>query len=98
MLLPGLNVFYEANLERKFNEKCLTLLDNSISSSKYLSNQMKMNHTWQHIEEFTSKTTDVFFENSNYFIQQSGIDLKSSIQLTFDVFSQLIEVNSISSA
>lgn len=88
LLLPGANIFSLPNLERTLS----TRSDNIISTRKFLANQMEMNFTWQIIEETSEKQTTVCLKNSRYFIAQSGIDLKSSVQLIFDVFAQLIEV------
>lgn len=89
LLLPGANIFSLPNLERTLS---VTRSDNIISTRKFLSNQMEMNFTWQIIEETSEKQTTVCLKNSRHFIAQSGIDLKSSVQLIFDVFAQLIEV------
>lgn len=89
LLLPGPNIFTLPNLERTLSTP---RSDNIISTRKFLANQMEMNFTWQIIEETSEKQTTVCLKNSRYFIAQSGIDLKSSVQLIFELFEQLIEV------
>lgn len=88
LLLPTPNLFYQPNLERKLAHKWH---DDIIGSTKFQSNQMEMNCVWQIIEE-SSDIYEISLKNMYFYLEKMGIDLKSSVQLIFDVFSQLIEV------
>lgn len=67
-----------------------------IGTNLFESNQYGLNHIWQ-LMETQSNEIDIkentMMKNFRNFINSSGIDLKSSLLLIFDVLMQLIEVN-----
>lgn len=86
--LPDSNVFYLPNGEHiRFQSS-----DDITSTSKFWKSQLDLNCVWQIVEELDEKKINLSLKNSLYLIESSGIDLKSSLQLIFDVFGQLIEV------
>lgn len=87
-LLPTPNLFYLPNFERKLVGKHH---DDIIGTGKFQPNQMELNCIWQTVEE-SSTVYDVPLKNMQYSIGVSEIDLRSSVQLIFDVFSQIIDV------
>lgn len=90
--LPEPIVFYQSNLEFCLSGDQLHH-DNLIGTHKFKSNQFELNSIWQIVEEQNlANSKYVPIKNINYFIEKAGIDLKSSVQLIFDVYSQLIEV------
>lgn len=96
-MTSGLNhptVFYLPNLERLIGKNTT---DNLIGTNKFLSQQFELNLIWHIIEgeQFASKALNIELKNMNHFLTKSGIDINSSIQLTFDVITQLIEVDCV---
>lgn len=87
-LLPTPNLFYLPNFEQKLVGKHH---DDIIGTGKFQPNQMELNSIWQIVEE-SSDIYDVPLKNMQYSIGVSEIDLRSSVQLIFDVFSQIIDV------
>lgn len=82
-----------ANLERTIR-KCKT--DNVIGTSLFLSEQYDLYTIWQNIEGEPMATKDnIGLRNLKYFQTKSTIDIDSSLQLTFDVMNQLIDINCI---
>lgn len=92
ILPPSSNIFYQGNLERNVSDN-----DNLIGTKRLQLNQFSIDFIWQTIDDsnFVANKDISINKNSKYFIEKSGIDLKSSMQLIFDVFSQLIEQNHI---
>ena len=90
LIIPKPNIFYLPNLERNLN----VFTDNIIGTSKFNLNQFSLNYIWPLIEDGLSYiiSKDIKMKNSRYFIEQTGIDVKSSIQLICDIFSQIIMV------
>lgn len=86
------NIFYMPNLERFTEENCI---DNIIGTKAFHSQQFDLNIIWHLIEGEPSKAFNIELRNMSYFLIKSTIDINSSIQLTFDVITQLIEVNSL---
>lgn len=84
------SVFYIANLER-----CDLNSNNVIGTTEFASHQYDLNVIWHIIEgqPAVSKRIDVELKNMKYFLEATAIDFNSSIQLTFDVLSQLLDVN-----
>lgn len=89
MLIPNSNIFYQPNLERKLSNNLLE--DNIIGSNYFRPNQFSMNYFWQIVED-NSVITNISIKSSKFLIDKIGIDLKSSIQLIYDVFGMMIEV------
>lgn len=89
--LPEPIVFYLSNLERNLTGN----IDNIIGSHTFLPNQCELNVIWHIIEEqqFSTVASNVSLKNMHFFIDKSVIDVKSSVQVIFDVFTQLLEVN-----
>lgn len=93
------SVFYQSNLERCLKGHLADgkrLTDNSIGTETLASNQYELNTIWHIIEEqqFSNTSNDyVSLKNTQYFLEQSSIDLKSSLQIIFDVLTQVIQVN-----
>lgn len=86
--LPDSNVFYLPNGEHiGFRSS-----DNITSTKQFSKCQLDLNCVWQVVEEMDEKKINLSLRNSLYLIESSEIDLKSSLQLIFDVFGQLIEV------
>lgn len=83
-LIPGPNVFYHGNLERNL------LCDRVIGTQAFAPNQFSMNFIWQIVEENVVEM-DTTLKSVNYFVDQCGIDFRSTVQLIFDVFAQLID-------
>lgn len=88
-LLPLPNAFYQTNGERSL----MAAGENMIGFDRFLTSQMEMKCIWQYVEEVARRHSDVSVKNAEYFVAQSGVDFKSSVQLIFDVYSQLIEVS-----
>ncbi|GAB0090643.1 huntingtin [Sergentomyia squamirostris] len=86
-LFPGPNVFYQGNLERDLS------CDRVIGTHSFAPNQFSMNFIWQIVEEHVGEMNTTL-KNLNYFMDQSGIDFRSTVQLIYDVFAQLIDQNS----
>lgn len=89
-LIPNRTVFNVTNIER-ITEDNKTRID--VGSLSFNSNQFDLNYVWSIIECKAQMLKDVLMINGVNVIEQSGIDRKSSIQLIFDVFSQIIEVS-----
>lgn len=86
--LPDSNVFYLPNGEHiRFRSN-----DDTTSTSQFSKSQLDLNCVWQIVEEMDEKKINLSLRNSRYLIESSEIDLKSSLQLIFDVFGQVIEV------
>lgn len=68
--------------------------DQIIGSSTFAPNQFDLNVIWHVIEEqpFASHEMNVSLKNMRYFLENSTVDLNSSVQVIFDVFTQLLEV------
>lgn len=83
------SVFYIPNLER-----CNQQSNNIIGTTEFLSHQYELNVIWHIIEGQTSvsRSINVELKNMKHFLEASAIDYNSSIQLTFDILTQLIEV------
>lgn len=91
--LPGPNVFYQSNLERSLAGD-ETRYDNLIGTHKFTSNQFELNSIWQIVEEQNlANSKYIPIKNINYFVEKSGVDLRSSVQLIFDVCTQMMEVS-----
>lgn len=88
-LMDQPSVFYIPNLER-----CNQQANNIIGTSEFLSHQCDLNVVWHIIEGQPSvfRNINVELKNMKHFIEMSAIDFNSSIQLTFDVITQLLEV------
>ncbi|KAG4067967.1 hypothetical protein HA402_010653 [Bradysia odoriphaga] len=87
--LPDSNVFYLPNGEHiGFRSN-----DDITRTSSFSKGQLDLNCVWQVVEEMDEKKLNLSLRNSLYLIESSEIDLKSSLQLIFDVFGQLIEIN-----
>lgn len=85
-LAPFSNAFLLPNLERTDRRT------STISTTKCLPNQIDLTYLWQIIEDVPEPPKSSQQKNARHILEQSGIDLKSSVQLIFDVFSQLMEV------
>lgn len=84
------SVFYIPNLER-----CSQSGSNIIGTEDFLLHQYELNVIW-HIVEGQPPITQcigVELKNLKHFLDASSIDFNSSIQLTFDVICQLLDVN-----
>lgn len=89
------------NLERNlsgFNGRKHSSCDNIIGSNTFEPNQYELNIVWHIIEEqsFASHEMNVSLKNMRYFLDKSSVDMNSSVQVIFDVFTQLIEVRTLS--
>ncbi|XP_031632927.1 huntingtin [Contarinia nasturtii] len=86
------SVFYLPNLER-----CDVPTNNIIGTETFHSQQYDLNVIWHIIEgqPAASRSINIELKNMKHFLDASAIDFNSSIQLTFDVLTQLLEVNSI---
>lgn len=85
------------NLERKLtgcNGSKYSSCDNIIGSNTFAPNQCELNVIWHIIEgqSFASHELNVSLKNMRYFLEKSTVDMNSSVQVIFDVFTQLIEV------
>ncbi|KAJ6637731.1 Huntingtin [Pseudolycoriella hygida] len=87
--LPDPHVFYLPNGEHIGFQSS----DDITSTSKFSKGQMDLNCVWQIVEEMDEKKMNLSLRNSLYLIESSEIDLRSSLQLIFDVFGQLIDIN-----
>jgi hypothetical protein len=65
--------------------------NNVIGTNEFLYNQFGMKYFWQQIEDKID-VKDVTLINSKFFVEKIGIDIKSSVQLIYDIFTQMIEV------
>uniref|UniRef100_A0A6B2E671 Huntingtin n=1 Tax=Phlebotomus kandelakii TaxID=1109342 RepID=A0A6B2E671_9DIPT len=83
-LIPGPNVFYQSNLERDLS------CDRVIGTHSFAPNQFSMNFIWQIVEENVEEM-DTTLKSVIYFVDQCGIDFRSTVQLIYDVFAQLID-------
>lgn len=86
------------NLERYltgFDGHKHTGCDHTIGSNTFAPNQCELNVIWHIIEEqpFASHELNVSLKNMRYFLDNSTVDMNSSVQVIFDVFTQLIEEN-----
>lgn len=90
-LMTEPSVFYAPNLER-----CNLQTNNIIGTEEFL-HQFELNVIWHIIEGQTpiSRSINIELKNMKHFMEASGIDFNSSIQLTFDVITQLLEYNCI---
>lgn len=88
-LMDWPSVFYIPNLER-----CNNQVNNIIGTQEFLSHQYELNVIWHIIEgqPSVSRSINVELKNMKHFLESSAIDYNSSIQLTFDVLTQLLEV------
>jgi hypothetical protein len=101
LLLPPPNLFHLSNAERtvvtindgvtgmRRASNCTN--NNVIGTNDFLYNQFGMKYFWQQIEDKID-VKDVTLINSKFFIEKIGIDIKSSVQLIYDIFTQMIEV------
>jgi hypothetical protein len=111
LLLPPPNLFHLSNAERKVvtindgvpsttglrwgtSRSWTTTNNNVIGTNDFLYNQFGMKYFWQQIEDKID-VKDVTLINSKFFIEKIGIDIKSSVQLIYDIFTQMIEVTYI---
>lgn len=87
--MQPLSVFYMPNLER-----CDLPTNNIIGTKEFLSHQYELNVIWHIIEgqPSVSRSINIELKNMKHFLDASAIDFNSSIQMTFDVLTQLIEV------
>lgn len=97
LFASGPCIFYMPNLERnltRFNGSKHSSCDNIIGSKRFAPNQCELNVIWHIIEEqpFASHELNVSLRNMRYFLDKSTVDMNSSVQVIFDVFTQLIEV------
>lgn len=90
LMINSSSVFYIPNLER-----CDRKASNIIGTEDFLSHQYELNVIWHIIEgqPAVSRSIDVELKNMKHFLEASAIDFNSSIQLTFDVLSQLLDVS-----
>lgn len=84
------SVFYMPNLER-----CNYRANNIIGTDEFLMHQFDLKVLWHIIEEQppVSRNIKVELKNMKYFLENAGVDFNSSIQLMFDVITQLHEVH-----
>lgn len=87
--MKNLNVFYQPNLERQLAD-----INDSISTNSFTNNQFALDFTWQLIEDSPINTL-VLSKNINYAIEEMGIDIKSSLQLLYGIFAQMLEENPV---
>lgn len=83
------SVFYLPNLER-----CNHRANNIIGTDEFASHQFELNVLWHIIEGQppTSQSISVELKNMKHFLENAGVDFNSSIQLMFDVITQMHEV------
>lgn len=76
-------------------ERCNHRDNNIIGTTEFLMHQFDLNLLWHVIEGQppASRCTNVGLKNMKYFLENAGVDFNSSIQLMFDVITQLHEVN-----
>lgn len=86
--MGNLSVFYQPNLERQ-----AVGINNCISTNSFACNQYALDFSWQLIED--SPCTLVVTKNINYAIEKIGIDIKSSLQLLYGIFAQMLEENPV---
>lgn len=97
--LAGPSVFYAPNFERNLTRfrriKYHRCSNDVIGTESFVANQCDLNVVWHIIEGqmFASVELNTSLKNMRYFIEQSGIDLTSSVELIFNVFTQLMEEN-----
>lgn len=97
LFVSGPCIFYMPNLERnlsEFNGPKNSIGDNIIGSNSFAPSQCELNVIWHIIEEqqFATHVLNVSLKNMRYFLENSSVDMNSSVQVIFDVFTQLIEV------
>lgn len=83
------SVFYLPNLER-----CNHRANNIIGTHEFSLHQFELNVLWHIIEGQppTSQSISVELKNMKHFLENAGVDFNSSIQLMFDVITQMHEV------
>lgn len=79
-------MFGQPNLERHLD------VDDATGTLDFGGGQTDLNFQWQIIEEVAPGRTDVRLRNYRHWLEESGVDLRSSVHMIFDVFEQLIEV------
>lgn len=80
------SIFGQPNLERQLGA------DDATGTADFGASQIDMNFQWQIIEELAPGRTDVRLRNYRHWLDESGVDLRSSVHMIFDVFDQLIDV------
>lgn len=80
------SLFGPPNLERQLG------IDDAAGTLGFGASQIDMNFQWQIIEELAPGRTDVRLRNYRHWLDESGVDLRSSVHMIFDVFDQLIDV------
>ncbi|XP_058457032.1 huntingtin [Malaya genurostris] len=95
LLIPSNNVFYQPNLERSLrvpdvDERCPNG-DSSIGTESFAMNQFSIRYAWHTMESVTNES--LVAKNVHYFIEKANLDVRSSIQLLYDIFEQLLEDN-----
>lgn len=94
LLIPSNSVFYQPNLERnllvatKDEGQCLG--DSAIGTESFGANQFAVCYSWQTMESTDNES--LVAKNIKYFIEKANLDVKSSVQLIYDLFEQMIEV------
>ncbi|KAG5669568.1 hypothetical protein PVAND_017455 [Polypedilum vanderplanki] len=86
LLSSKLNIFYQPNLERVSinDENCLTI------TKSFGMNQFSLDYTWNMTNNEYNK------KNMTYiYAEKLGIDYKSSIQLIYDLMTQMIDENPV---
>ncbi|KAH8381559.1 hypothetical protein KR093_008204, partial [Drosophila rubida] len=107
----GNNVFYQANLERQTRQNNVIGTRNfganqcdlnfrwaqmeAYSNSSNPSDEADSQAATERRHSSNGNMTDTTWRNYSHFVQLSGIDFRSSMQLVFDVLQQMIEQNHI---
>ncbi|XP_053685344.1 huntingtin isoform X2 [Sabethes cyaneus] len=93
LLIPLNNVFYQPNLERslavKADDDLCCFGDNSVGSQTFGMNQFSIRYSWHNMEGVLNES--LVAKNLHYFIEKANLDVKSSVQLIYDIFGQLLE-------
>lgn len=79
-------VFAQPNLERRLG------VDDAAGTVDFAACQTDMNFQWQIIEELAPGRTDVRLRNYRHRLDESGVDLRSSVHMIYGVFEQMIDV------
>ena len=102
LLMPITNIFYQPNLERVLlntTNSDILLSDDFISTRQFKVNQYRLNHIWCLLEDSNSTNIDssnLVVKNTKYSIEKYGIDTKSTIQMIYNIYTQLLLDVSIS--
>lgn len=95
LLIPSNNIFYQPNLERNLlsvtKDECQCLGDNLIGTNSFAANQFSVCYSWQTMESTDNEY--LVAKNLKYFIEKANLDVKSSVQLIYDLLEQMIEDN-----